>query len=601
MDGEQFLDQLAGAVLDSEDVDWADAESSADESARPFIRHLRLVASVGQLHRRMQPPGPSASPGEGATGHWGHLRLIESIGRGTFGEVFRAWDTRLDREVALKLIPVRKPSTSPAHSTLIHEGRLLAKVRHPNVVTIYGAEQIGDRIGLWMEFIRGRTLEQMLKSGVVFQTADVVRIGVELSRAVSAVHSAGLLHRDIKTHNVIRADEGRIVLMDFGAGAELDEGASRSLAGTPLYLAPELFAGGSATVQSDIYSLGVLLYRLGTKSYPVQGRTVEEVRQAHKRGERPDMRTAASHVRPSLVRVVERACDPHAERRYQTADALAGDLIALQPRSTPVRIRNTIAAAAAVVVLVLLGLLTRSPSPLDFPVIVVRPFENLGDPADNNLADLITDGLIRTLGSVEGLQVKGPETSFGLGDEPQDLRRLGVNLVLEGNVRFTKERLVAHAALVSMTGETLWSEPKPFDRPIGSEADVSALVDELARAIVNSLRLKFGPTRMQYEIDWPTLEVLMQARNVREGRGRRSLAAAALYESVIGKFPNHARALGELAAIYGDLGAQYPTAPVAKNAKTASISPDQARGRLLPLAKKALALDDFVAEAHEIG
>jgi serine/threonine protein kinase len=161
MDDEQLLDQIAAAVLDSADVDWEAEESKVDESTRPFIRHLHLVASVGQLHRRMQPHAP-ASP-EDAAVHWGHLRLIESIGRGTFGEVFRAWDTRLDREVALKLIPARQSFSNPADSTLLQEGRLLAKVRHPNVVSIYNAEQIGDRIGLSMEFIRGRTLEQLLK------------------------------------------------------------------------------------------------------------------------------------------------------------------------------------------------------------------------------------------------------------------------------------------------------------------------------------------------------------------------------------------------------------------------------------------------------
>src|SRR6185503_15538567 len=235
MDGEQLLDQIAGAVLDSEEVDWATAESSADESARPFIRHLRLVASVGQLHRSIEPPAPSASSREGAGDQWGHLRLIEQIGRGTFGEVFRAWDTRLDREVALKLLPAASSPTGH-ESTITHEGRLLARVRHPNVVTIYGAEQIGDRVGLWMEFVRGRTLEQALKTGET-RARDVVHIGIELCRAVSAVHAAGLLHRDIKAHNVMRADDGRTVLMDFGAGADLADGAPAVPAGTPLYLA----------------------------------------------------------------------------------------------------------------------------------------------------------------------------------------------------------------------------------------------------------------------------------------------------------------------------------------------------------------------------
>src|SRR5688572_27866780 len=112
MDGDQLLDRLADAVLDSEDVDWVDAESSADETARPFIRHLRLVASVGRLHRRLQPSEPSM---------WGHLRLIELIGHGESAEVFRAWDPRLDREVALKLIRARQSSIVSGESPLIEE------------------------------------------------------------------------------------------------------------------------------------------------------------------------------------------------------------------------------------------------------------------------------------------------------------------------------------------------------------------------------------------------------------------------------------------------------------------------------------------------
>src|SRR5215510_12243908 len=171
---EQLLDDIAGAVLDGAAVDWAAAESSADAAARRIVGHLRLVSSVAEWHRNLLPaetvtsaPAPhekTATPPD----RWGHLRLLERIGRGAFGDVFRAWDTRLDREVALKLLPAAPSSDPDAESSIIREGRLLAKVRHPNVVTIYGAEQIGDRIGLWMEFVRGRTLEQLLKDGAKF-------------------------------------------------------------------------------------------------------------------------------------------------------------------------------------------------------------------------------------------------------------------------------------------------------------------------------------------------------------------------------------------------------------------------------------------------
>jgi serine/threonine protein kinase len=268
---------------------------------------------------------------------WSHLRLVERIGRGAFGEVYRAWDTRLDREVALKLLPGDRSSGNRAASSIIHEGRLLAKVRHPNVVTIYGAEQIGDQIGLWMEFVRGHTLEQILDHRKVVSATEAVDIGLELCRAVSAVHGAGLLHRDIKTRSVMQAEDRRIVLMDFGTGRELDDGALSDLAGTPLYLAPEVLHGQQATVRSDIYSLGVLLYHLVTGSYPVQARTVREVRRAHERGERTAVQTARSDVPSKLARVIERAIVARPEQRYESADALCADLAALRPGPTAIR------------------------------------------------------------------------------------------------------------------------------------------------------------------------------------------------------------------------------------------------------------------------
>ena len=168
MSSEDHFDDLAGAVLDGAAVDWAAAESSADADGRPIVRHFRLIATVAEAHRNVwgaDDSGPAVPSGPNAPlDRWGHLHIHERIGRGSFGDVFRAWDPRLDREVALKLLPAGPSRSADAESPIIREGRLLAKVRHPNVVTIYGAEQIADRIGLWMEFVRGQTLEQELKT-----------------------------------------------------------------------------------------------------------------------------------------------------------------------------------------------------------------------------------------------------------------------------------------------------------------------------------------------------------------------------------------------------------------------------------------------------
>jgi serine/threonine-protein kinase len=351
---EQLFEELAGTVLDGGTVDWVAAESGADADSRPIVQHLRLLASVAQVHRDLVPVEEGTILVQAATpDRWGHLQLLERIGQGAFGEVFRAWDSRLDREVALKLLPTRPSSDSDVESSIIREGRLLAKVRHPNVVTIYGAEQIGDRIGLWMEFVGGHTLEQLLRQKTVFDAPAVAAIGTELCRAVAAVHAAGLLHRDIKAHNVMRAEDGRIVLMDFGAGRELADSSASDLAGTPLYLAPEVLAGGPATVGSDVYSLGVLLYHLVTGSYPVRGRSIREVRQAHERNDRIGVRTVRQDVRPALARVIERAIDLKPERRYENVEALARDLEALQRRTGSATLRYGLTAAA----LLLIGLL----------------------------------------------------------------------------------------------------------------------------------------------------------------------------------------------------------------------------------------------------
>ncbi len=168
---ERLIDDLADAILDGSPIDWAAAESSSDGTAQLLVGQLRVLAAVADLHRSTPaspstlsqiPPSRVEPKGADAPVMWSHLRLVERIGRGAFGEVYRAWDTRLDREVALKLLPADRSSGERAASAIIHEGRLLARVRHPNVVTIHGAEQIGDQIGLWMEFVRGHTLEQIL-------------------------------------------------------------------------------------------------------------------------------------------------------------------------------------------------------------------------------------------------------------------------------------------------------------------------------------------------------------------------------------------------------------------------------------------------------
>src|SRR6187549_3637706 len=282
-----------------------------------------------QTRGSSEPPTEAASPAR----TWGDFRLISELGRGGFGRVYHAWDPTLTRDIALKI--VRLPD-APAAATALHEGRMLARVRHRNVVTVYGAQQIGEEVGVWMELIRGRHLSQLVREQGPMGAEEATVVGISVCQALAAVHAAGLLHRDIKANNVMRESGGRIVLMDFGAGRELvpnkpSNRPAEDLSGTPLYLAPELFTGRPASPASDLYSLGVLLFYLVTRKYPVESPSLSELLLKHSAGER----RLLSDIRPDLpsafVQVVHRALSPKPEHRQASAGALIAELSQAMP------------------------------------------------------------------------------------------------------------------------------------------------------------------------------------------------------------------------------------------------------------------------------
>ncbi len=341
------LDELADDVLAGRPVDWASAEASPDPRRREAVRQLKALAGIVGLHRSI---GSESTPGE--LQNWGRLKILERIGQGSFGDVYRAWDTKLDREVALKLLRTDRPSSEGAE--VLREARLLARVRHPNVAIVYDADEIDGRVGLWMEFIHGRNLEQVLGEKKGLSESEVTRFGIDLCRAIGAVHDAGLLHRDIKTQNVMQAEDGRLVLMDFGTGRESgdDPFAEVDAAGTPLYLAPEIFAGAPATVRSDVYSAGVLLFHLLTGAYPVRGSTIGDVRSAHSREERVVLPSLAPRVSRALAAVIDRVIDPDPARRFESARSMLDAIEKLRRAGESHRQRNAWIALSGVSLIV---------------------------------------------------------------------------------------------------------------------------------------------------------------------------------------------------------------------------------------------------------
>lgn len=347
---DRFL-EILGSVSDGAEIDWERAERDCQgEEERSLLRSLRIVAQVSAFHEGPAAGAPvadarvSLAPGD----RFEHLRIRERLGGGAWGEVYRAEDTRLGRDVALKLIQPHE-GHDPSEGRYLAEARLLAMLNHPNVVAIHSVETDAQgRVALVLEYLTGRTLFDLIAHEGPRGTPEIVAVGVELCRALAAVHGAGLVHRDVKAQNVMRDASGRIVLMDFGPGG-----------GTPLYMAPELFAGAEPTPRSDFYAFGVLLFYLATGRYPIRGESVDELRRAQAAGRRRWLRDLRPDLPAALVQLVDRCLEPDPHQRPETAGwierslgaCLTGPTSATRPRAlVPRAVRKSQLFAAGIAV-----------------------------------------------------------------------------------------------------------------------------------------------------------------------------------------------------------------------------------------------------------
>ena len=273
--------------------------------------------STYTLHDDDRPPARENPPAEPTLSVWGPFELRERVGRGGFGEVYRAWDPKLQREVAVKLILPSRAGGEQGYESMLREARLTAKVRHPNVVAVHGVDLHDERVGFWTDFVRGWTLSALLSAQGPLAAHEAAHIGIELCGALAAVHAAGLLHCDIKPGNVMREEGGRILLMDFGI---TQQGPQSGFGGTLRYMAPELLEGKPASVESDIYALGALLFELVTGKVPVEPTAgAADLFQAYSTGTRRSLFELRPGLPVPFARVVETAIDVDPKKRYSSA------------------------------------------------------------------------------------------------------------------------------------------------------------------------------------------------------------------------------------------------------------------------------------------
>jgi serine/threonine protein kinase/tetratricopeptide (TPR) repeat protein len=594
-DDKQALADVAAAILSGKPVDWPDVEAAATPANRTVLEELRLVSTLADAHRHLATSDDDAAiDAEVSHRYWGRLRLIEPIASGSFGDVFRAWDPRLRREVALKLIELT--GDDPRHSAaVLHEGRLLARVRHPNVVTIYDAERIGSEVGLSMEFVQGQTLERRIASRGVFKPADTIAIGSQLCAALAAAHDAGVLHRDVKAANVVITPEDRVVLMDFGAARQRDDERGRA-AGTPLYVAPEVLEGGESTAASDVYSVGVLLHHMVTGGYPVTASSVQELRAAHAR-RRLERERAVQAPLPNVPRrlagVLARATHPDPAVRFASAAAL-GDALQSLRRSHATWVRGVLLVGviglAGVAGATWIGPRTDVPPAGAAAVAARRPVQIAVLPfvvrPDDTIAavfrEALASDLIARLQRFDNASVISAGSTFAVDAQklaPMEIAsRLNVSVLLAGTLEHAGDLVTVEARLLTVSDERiLWSK-----RYSATPARMLDLQAEVIQEIAEVLHL----TRAGGAQGWPTqnpeaFRLYVQGRVAIDRFSRRgTLVAHGLFLEALKHDPDFAAAHAALAEVYLHMNPAVP-----------HLTAEEAARRGADAARRALELD----------
>ena len=560
----------------------------------------------------------------------GHYRIAAKIGAGGMGEVYRAHDEHLDREVAIKVLPPGTLTDEGARKRFRKEALALSKLNHPNIATIHDFDSEGDIDFLVMEYVPGKTLRDKISEGRLSEP-EITPLATQLAAGLVAAHERGVVHRDLKPENVRLTLDNRVKILDFGlaklvrATTDIDSNTVSHLsivAGTLPYMAPEQVLGSVVDERSDLFSFGIVLYEMLTGKLPFQGDTPGAMSDAilHSTPILPS--TLDPNASRHLESIVIKALEKDRNMRYQSASEMhtalkrldaAGARAICDTATVPANpiasmrmraARRWVALASSALLLIATAggayvwkyrhrhVTLSSP-----PSIAVLPFVNLsGDATQEYFSDGLSEELLNDLAHVPGLRVVGRTSSFFFKGKNEDLRvigeRLNVGTLLEGSVRKEGNRVRITAQLVNAKdGYHVWSES--YDRKMTS---IFAVQDEIASAVTSALQEKLlhpaqgGNRRASGTNNVEAYNAYLQGRQVlNSGINAGSLEAAERYlERAIHLDPRYATAWALLSVVH-------------LNRALYLSSPDQqslAKGRAE--AEEALALDANSADAHRV-
>lgn len=550
----------------------------------------------------------------------GHYRILEKIGAGGMGEVYRAHDEQLDRDVALKVLPAHALTDEIARARLLREARAAAALNHPHICTIHEVGEAGGQAYIAMELVEGKPLSALVP-GQGLPVETVLRFGSQIADALAHAHERRIVHRDLKSANVVITPEGRAKVLDFGlakriSGEELAEATTRSqasltqagaLIGTVPYMAPEQLRGQPADARSDVWALGVMLYEMVAGARPFQGQTSFELSSAILNQVPPPLSPA---VPTELGAVIERCLAKEPGQRYQQGSEVRAALEAVQSGAAipawPTwkyalsrrRWLALVAALAAVFAVVAALNFERLRTRLTggaprIRSLAVLPLENLsGDKEQDYFADGMTEELITNLAKISALKVisrtsmmqyKGTKKPL-----PQIAKELNVDALIEGSVLREGGQVRITAQLIqASTDQHLWAES--YQRDLRG---VLALQGEIASVIADKVRAALTPaerTRLASArpVNPEAYEAYLKGvQSVYKVTPQDNDTALAYYELALKKDPNYAPAYAGIALLW------------AGSEKSGYTAPREAGPKAKAAALKAVELDNTLAQAH---
>jgi len=554
----------------------------------------------------------------------GHYRILEKIGAGGMGEVYRAHDEQLDRDVALKVLPAQALTDETARTRLLREARAAAALNHPHICTIHEVGEAGGQAYIAMELVEGKPLSELVP-GEGLPVEMVLRFGSQIADALAHAHERRIVHRDLKSANVVITPEGRAKVLDFGlakrlSGEELAEATTKSLAsltqagalvGTVPYMAPEQLRGRPADARSDVWALGVVLYEMAAGRRPFQGQTGFELSSAIFNHVPPPL---PPPVPTELGAVIERCLAKEPGQRYQQGSEVRAALEAVQSgvalptwpawryalsRRRRLALTVALAVAFSVVAAILValnvgGLRERLGGGAPrIHSLAVLPLANLsGDPQQEYFADGMTEELITNLAKISALKVIS-RTSVMLykGSKkplPQIAKELDVDALIEGSVLREGGQVRITAELIqASTDQHLWAES--YQRDLRS---VLALQGEIASAIADKVRAAVTPTERTRlasarPVNPEAYDACLKGMQCSSRLTPHDLVAALEYfELALKKDPNYAPAYAGVSFVWLDRQQAGYTAPreAGPKAKAAAL--------------KAIELDSTLGEGH---